>query len=36
MRQIIMAGPGRSKIADVPVPEINDDQLLVKVTLTGM
>lgn len=36
MRQIIMAGPGRSRIVDVPVPEIGDDQLLVKVTLTGM
>jgi len=36
MRQIVMTGPGRSEIIDVPIPEITDDQLLVKVTLTGM
>ena len=31
-----MTGPGKSIVVDVPVPEINDDQLLVKVTYTGM
>ncbi|MDD4352695.1 MAG: alcohol dehydrogenase catalytic domain-containing protein, partial [Candidatus Gracilibacteria bacterium] len=36
MRQIIMVGPGRSKIVDVPIPEIDDNQLLIKVTLTGI
>ena len=36
MKQIVMTGPRRSKIIDVPVPAINDDQLLVKVTYTGM
>lgn len=36
MKQIVMQGPRKSRIVDVPVPEINDDQLLVKVTYTGM
>lgn len=36
MRQIIMTGPGRSEIINVPIPAINDQQLLVKVTLTGI
>ena len=36
MKQIVMAGPRRSEIVKVDVPEINPDQLLVKVTYTGM
>ncbi len=36
MRQIVMVGPGKSEVIDVPVPKITDEQLLVKVTLTGM
>lgn len=36
MKQMIMAGPRKSKIIEVPVPEINDDQMLVRLTLTGM
>ena len=36
MRQIVMEGPRKSRIVDVPVPEISGTQLLVKVTLTGM
>ena len=36
MRQIVMTGPGKSTVVDVPIPEINDDQMLVKVTYTGM
>lgn len=36
MRQIIMAGPKKSKVIDVPIPEISDDQILVKVTLSGI
>lgn len=36
MKQIVMAGPRKSRIVDVPIPEITDDQLLVKVTYTGM
>ena len=36
MKQIVMVGPRKSKVVDVPVPEINADQLLVKVTYTGM
>lgn len=36
MKQIVMAGPRKSRIIDVPIPEITDDQLLVKVTYTGM
>lgn len=36
MRQIIMTGPGKSKVIDVPIPEINDDEILVRVTLSGI
>lgn len=36
MRQIVMEGPCKSKVVDVPVPKIDDDQLLVKVTYTGL
>jgi len=36
MRQIIMEGPRKSKIIEVDVPKINDDQILVKVKYTGM
>ena len=36
MKQIVMVGPRKSKVIDVPVPKIGDDQLLVKVTYTGM
>ena len=36
MRQIIMTGPGTSKVIDVSIPEINDDEILVKVSLSGV
>ncbi len=36
MRQIVMTGPRQSRVIEVPVPEINDDQVLVRVTYTGM
>ena len=36
MKQLRMTGPRRSEVVEVNVPEINDDQLLVKVTYTGM
>ncbi len=36
MKQLVMKGPRTSEIIEVPMPVINDDQLLVKVTLTGM
>lgn len=36
MRQMIMAGPRKSRIIEVPIPEYNDNEMLVKVTLTGM
>lgn len=36
MRQMIMAGPRKTKIIEVPIPQYNDDEMLVKVTLTGM
>lgn len=36
MKQLIMEGPKKSKIIDVEVPKINDNQLLVKVKYTGM
>ena len=36
MKQLIMTGPKSSKVIDVDIPKINDNQLLVKVTYTGM
>ena len=36
MKEIVMTGPRKSKVIEVPDPQINDDQLLVKVTYTGM
>ena len=36
MKQLVMEGPRKSRIVDVPVPEISASQLLVRVTLTGM
>lgn len=36
MKQIIMCGPRKSRVADVPVPKIGDNELLVKVRYTGM
>ena len=36
MKQVVMVGPRKSEVVDVPIPEITDDQLLVKVTYTGM
>ena len=36
MKQIIMEGPRKSRIAEVSVPAISGAQILVKVTLTGM
>ncbi len=36
MKQMFMAGPGKTKIIQVPVPEIKDDEMLVRVTLSGM
>ncbi len=36
MKQIIMEGPKKSKIIEVDIPKINDDQILVKVVYTGM
>ena len=36
MKQMIMAGPGRTKIIETPIPEISDDQMLVRLTLSGM
>lgn len=36
MKQMILAGPGKSRIVEVPIPEIGDGQMLVRVTLTGM
>ena len=35
MRQMVMAGPRKSRIIEVPIPRYNDDEMLVKVTLTG-
>lgn len=36
MKQMVMAGPGKSKIIQVPIPEFGDDEMLVRLTLTGM
>lgn len=36
MKKIIMQGPKQSKIINIDIPKINDDQLLVKVKYTGM
>ena len=36
MKQMIVVGPRKTEIIEVPVPQINDEQMLVRVTLTGM
>ncbi len=36
MKQIVMEGPRKSRVVEVDVPKINDDQVLVKVRYTGM
>ena len=36
MKQIVMEGPRKSKIVEVDIPKINDNQILVKVRYTGM
>ena len=36
MRCMVLAGPRKSKIIEVPIPQIDDNQMLVRVTLTGM
>lgn len=36
MKKLIMDGPRKSRIIDVDVPKINDNQILVKVKYTGM
>lgn len=36
MKKIVMVGPKQSKVIDVDVPKITDDEVLVKVRYTGM
>ena len=36
MKKLIMVGPAKSEVVDAPVPEINDDQMLVKVVYYGV
>ncbi len=36
MKQIVMTGPRKSEIIEVPVPDIGNSELLVRVTYTGM
>lgn len=36
MKKLIMDGPRKSRIIDVDVPKINDNQILVRVKYTGM
>lgn len=36
MKQMIVVSPRKTEIIEVPIPEINDSQILVRITLTGM
>ena len=36
MKQLILEGPKKSKVIDMEIPKIKDNQLLVKVKYTGM
>ena len=36
MKQIVMDGPRKSHVEEVPEPTIAEDQILVKLTYTGM
>ncbi|MGI5957839.1 MAG: alcohol dehydrogenase catalytic domain-containing protein [Massiliimalia sp.] len=36
MKQIVMTGPRHSKVVEVDIPKINDNQILVKVIYSGM
>ncbi len=36
MRKLIMEGPKKSKVIQIDIPKINDEQILVKVKYTGM
>ena len=36
MKSIVMTGPRKSKLIDIPVPRISDDEILVHVKYTGM
>ena len=36
MKAIVMTGPRKSKVTEIPIPKIRDNELLVKVTYTGM
>ncbi len=36
MKKIVMVGPRKSEIVETPIPKIKDNELLVKVTYTGM
>lgn len=36
MKQIVMTGPGTSRVEETPIPSISENELLVKVIYTGM
>ncbi|MBR3271081.1 MAG: alcohol dehydrogenase catalytic domain-containing protein [Clostridia bacterium] len=36
MRQMVMEGPRKSKIIEVPIPSYSENEMLIRVTLTGM
>lgn len=36
MKQMVICAPGKTRIIEVPVPEYTENEMLVKVTLTGM
>ena len=36
MKQLVMAGPGRSRLEEVPVPDIREDEILVKMKYCGV
>lgn len=36
MKKLQMVGPGKSEVIEVPIPAINDDEMLIKVTYYGV
>lgn len=36
MKQLVMSGPGQSKLVDAPIPEIKADEILVKMKYCGV
>lgn len=36
MKACIITGPGRTEVADIPIPQVGDDEVLVKVSICGV